>query len=281
MLPANLLGILFALITALVWGGGDYSGGVAARRHSQFQVMVLAALSGIALLLACTLLWGESFPTPRGIMWAALAGFSGAIGVASLYHALSLGNAAAVAPTAAVVSTVLPVLFTMITQGPPGAMRLAGFVLALLGIWLVTRISGQGAPLARQGIPLAWLAGAGFGGFFILIARADPTRVFTPLVVARLISLGLALLMVSARRASLPSPRSNPIALLAGLFDAGGNVFYLLARQFTRLDAAVVLSSLCPAVTVILAHYVSKQYVSRTQWMGVGLCLVAVALIAV
>ena len=281
MLPANLLGTLFALVTAFAWGGGDYSGGLATRRNSQFQVMVLAAVSGVALLLACTVLWGESFPSPRGIGWAALAGVSGAIGVASLYRALSVGSAAAVAPTSAVVSTVLPVLFTMVTEGLPGAMRLAGFALALLGIWLVTRISIPDDSLSRQGIPLAWLAGAGFGGFFILIARADPTRVFTPLVVARLISLGLALLMVLARRTSLPSPRSNPIALLAGLLDAGGNVFYLLARQFTRLDVAVVLSSLCPAVTVILAHYVSKQYVSRTQWMGVGLCLVAVALIAV
>ena len=281
MLPANLLGTLFALVTAFAWGGGDYSGGLATRRNSQFQVMVLAAVSGVALLLTCTVLWGESFPSPCGVLWAALAGVSGAIGVASLYRALSVGNAAAVAPTSAVVSTVLPVLFSMVTEGLPGAMRLAGFALALLGIWLVTRISIPSDPLARQGIPLAWLAGAGFGGFFILIARAEPGKVFTPLVVARLISLGLALLMVLARRTSLPSPRSNPIALLAGLLDAGGNVFYLLAQQFTRLDVAVVLSSLCPAVTVLLAHYVSKQYVSRTQWVGVGLCLVAVALIAV
>ena len=280
MLPANLLGILFALVTAFVWGGGDYSGGLATRRNSQFQVMVLAALSGIALLLACTVLWGESFPSPRGILWSALAGVSGAIGVAALYRALSLGDAAAVAPTAAVVSTVLPVLFSMLTEGLPGVVRLAGFALALLGIWLVTRTSIPGDPLSRQGIPLAWLAGAGFGGFFILIARAEPGKVFTPLVVARLISLGLALLMLLARRTSLPSPRSNPIALLAGVLDAGGNVFYLLARQFTRLDVAVVLSSLCPAVTVLLAHFISKQYVSRAQWMGVGLCLVAVALIA-
>ena len=275
-----MLGILFALTTAFVWGGGDFSGGLATRRHSQFQVLALSALSGIVLLVTSVVLWGESLPTPRGVLLAAIAGVSGATGVAALYRALSFGEAASVAPTAAVVSAVLPVLFSMFTEGLPGAMRLAGFLLAFLGIWLVSKSSTTGDQALQQGVLLACLAGVGFGGFFILIAQAEPGKVFTLLVVARLVSLGIALLMLRVRRLPLPSPGSNPIALLAGVLDAGGNVFYLLARQFTRLDVAVVLSSLCPAVTVLLAHYISKQYVSRAQWMGVGLCLVAVALIA-
>jgi drug/metabolite transporter (DMT)-like permease len=276
----NLLGILFALTTAFVWGGGDFSGGLATRRHSQFQVLALSALSGIVLLVTSVVLWGESLPTLRGVLLAAIAGVSGATGVAALYRGLSFGKAASVAPTAAVVSAVLPVLFSMFTEGLPGAMRLAGFLLAFLGIWLVSRSSAAGDPV-RQGILLACLAGVGFGGFFILIAQAEPGKVFTLLVVARLVSLGIALLMLRVRRLPLPSPGSNPIALLAGVLDAGGNVFYLLAKQFARLDVVVVLSSLCPAVTVLLARMVLKQDVSRAQWMGVGLCLIAVALIAV
>jgi len=281
MLPANLVGIMFALTTACVWGGGDFSGGLATRRNSQFQVLALSALSGIALLLAFTALWGESFPAPRGVFLAATAGVSGAIGVASLYRALSVGNAASVAPTAAVVSAALPVLFSMLTEGWPGVMRLAGFILAFLGIWLVSKPSTMGDQLVRQGILLACLAGVCLGGFFILIAQVEPGKVFTPLVVARSVSLCIALLMLLVRRTSVPSPGSNPSALLAGVLDAGGNVFYLLARQFTRLDVVVVLSSLCPAITVLLARIMLKQDVSVAQWMGVGLCLIAVALIAV
>jgi drug/metabolite transporter (DMT)-like permease len=95
------------------------------------------------------------------------------------------------------------------------------------------------------------------------------------------VSFGIALLMLLIRRMPLPSLNSNPIALLAGLLDAGGNVFYLLAKQFARLDVVVMLSSLYPAITVLLAWIVLKQAVSRAQWIGVALCLMAVALIAV
>jgi drug/metabolite transporter (DMT)-like permease len=139
----------------------------------------------------------------------------------------------------------------------------------------------MGDQLARQGILLACLAGVCLGGFFILIAQVEPDKVFTPLVISRSVSLCVALLMLLMRRTSVPSPSSNPAALLAGVLDAGGNIFYLLARQFTRLDVVVVLSSLCPAITVLLARIMLKQDVSVTQWTGVGLCLIAVALIAV
>jgi drug/metabolite transporter (DMT)-like permease len=73
---------------------------------------------------------------------------------------------------------------------------------------------------------------------------------------------------------------SNPVALLAGFLDAGGNALYMLARQYTREDIAVVLSSLYPAVNVLLAWMLFKEKVSRTQWFGVVLCVAAVALIS-
>jgi drug/metabolite transporter (DMT)-like permease len=74
---------------------------------------------------------------------------------------------------------------------------------------------------------------------------------------------------------------SNPIAIFAGFFDAGGNVFFLLAKQFTRLDVAAVLASMYPAVTVILACVILREKVSASQWRGVILCVIAIALIGI
>ena len=252
---------------------------MATRRSNQFQVLTLAALSGIAVLVVCALLRGEALPSPASAAWAMSAGAAGAVGIAALYRALSLGHAASVAPTAAVIGAALPVAFSSLVEGPPGTTRLAGFALALLGIWLVSRIAPQGKGLSRLGLALACLAGVGFGGFFILIAQVEPGLVFTPLIAARSLTFCTALLLLRVRRLAWPSPTSNPIALLAGVLDAGGNIFYLLAQQFTRLDVAAVLSSLYPAMTVLLACIILKEKVTRSQWLGVALCLAAIVFI--
>lgn len=279
MFSSHVLGVLFALTSALVWGSGDFSGGLATRRGNQFHVLMVSTFSGILLLLLCAAAWGESLPGPRSTMWAALSGVAGALGLASLYRGLALGYAASVAPVAAVVSAALPVLFSVATEGVPAPARLAGLALALLGIWLVSATAGD-ASQGAGGIGLALLAGLGFGGFFILLGQVEPGMLFSPLVVARGVSFSVALLLLWGRRLPLPSLPRNPIAIVAGMLDAGGNVFYLLARQHTRLDVAAVLSSLYPVTTVLLAALVLKERVSPLQWLGAAVCLGAVVLIA-
>jgi drug/metabolite transporter (DMT)-like permease len=128
---------------------------------------------------------------------------------------------------------------------------------------------------------LAFLSGIGFGGFFVFIAQVDREQVFAPILVARIVTLGIAFLMLKLHHISTPRLTSNPIALLAGVLDTGGNVFYLLATQFTRMDVAAVLASLYPASTVILATIILKERVTRTQWIGVSVCLMAVVLITI
>ena len=275
----NGLGIVLALISAVVWGSGDFSGGLAARKANPFQVLALSALSGLVILGGCVLVWREVWPSPGGMLWAGLAGGAAALGAAALYRGLSLGHAASVAPTAGVIGAALPVLFSIITQGWPGAERLAGFGLAFLGIWFVARAGAGAERVSREGFLLACLAGAGFGGFFILIAQIDPGTVFSSLIVARCVGLGIALLLLRVNRLPVPAIKAHPVALLAGVLDAGGNIFYVLARQYTRLDIAAVLSSLYPAATVILASLLLKEKISRGQLVGVGLCLVAIGLI--
>ena len=279
--PSDMLGIIFALSSALVWGSGDFSGGLASRKSSSFQVMALSALTGLMVLVAASLLWRETFPSLNGVLWSILAGVSGSVGIASLYRALAIGNAATVAPTSAVIGAALPVGFTILTRGIPAIPQLAGFLLAFLGIWLVSRSVTAESAVSRQGFLLACLAGVGFSGFFVFIAQVEPGKVFTPLIVSRSVMFLTALLLLRSNHLPLPAFRANPIALLAGVLDAGGNILFLLARQFTRLDTAVVLSSLYPASTVVLAAILLKEKVTRWQWMGVVLCLVAIVLITI
>jgi drug/metabolite transporter (DMT)-like permease len=276
-----LLGILFALTSSFVWGAADFSGGFATRRSNQFQVLALSALSGMVILAVCALLWREGFPGYHSLIWAILGGMAGAVGLAALYRGLSIGEAASVAPTAAVIGAALPVAFGIFSEGFPSAARLAGFILAFIGIWLVSRSAATESALSRQGFLLACLAGVGFGGFFILLGQVEPGKILTPLVVARGVEFITAILLIRVNRLSFPSLTSNPVALLAGVLDAGGNVFYLLAKQFIRLDVAAVLSSMYPASTILLASLVLKERVSRNQGAGVLVCLAAIALIII
>jgi drug/metabolite transporter (DMT)-like permease len=280
-LPASLLGVIFALTSACVWGGADFSGGFATRRSNQFQVLALAALSGMLILAICAVLWRESFPGGQSIVLAMLGGLAGAVGLAALYRGLSMGYVASVAPTAAVIGAALPVLFSILFEGTPSTAHLAGFALALLGIWLVSRPSTGDTAISRQGFLLACLAGLGFGGFFILIGQVEPGKIFVPLIVARAVEFCTAVLLIRFNRLSFPSLASNPFGLLAGMLDAGGNVFYLLARQFVRLDVAAVLSSMYPVTTILLAGLVLKEKVTRSQGIGILICLLAIALIVI
>jgi drug/metabolite transporter (DMT)-like permease len=279
-MPApQLIGILFALSSAFVWGGGDFSGGLAARRSHQFQVLALSAFSGILLLLVLAMLKGESLPSPTSALWAILAGVMGAVGMAALYRVLSSGHMASAAPTAAAIGAALPVAFNIWIEGLPTTAQLIGFALAFLGIGLTSQISFSNRGEFRQSFVLTVGAGVGFGCFFILIAQVERGLVFTPLIIARSIAFCLALLLLRVRHLPLISLTLNRTALVAGVLDAAGTAFYMLAKQFTRLDIAAMLTSLYPVITVLLAYLVLKETVTRAQWLGVGVCLTAIVLI--
>jgi drug/metabolite transporter (DMT)-like permease len=299
MPPSHLLGVVLALISATSWGGGDFSGGRAARRHNAIQVLALAALASLAVLMLLALLRGEHSLSAEGIGWSAAAGVSGALGTVLLYRGLARGGAATMAPTAAVVGAAVPVLFAALSQGLPGGLQLAGFAAGLGGITLVSRVppvspgpdgadspgsgSLNGMDAGHSGskeVGLAVLSGLGFGGFFVFISLGQEGQLFAPLIVSKLASLAVGLILMGRRRLPFPSPTSNPAALLAGVLDMGGNVFYLLARQLTRLDIAAVIASMYPAVTVLLARCLLHEEVSRHQWAGLVLCLLSVSLIA-
>lgn len=278
----NFLGVLSGISAALVWGGADFSGGIAARKQNQFQVLISTGISGLIILVTATLIRGEGMLDLASICWAAVAGLCGSFGIAALYRGLSMGNTVGVAPVAAVISTGLPVIYSLIFEGSPKITQFIGFALALVGIWLTSgadslKLGGK----AKESFILAFIAGMGFSGFFILIGQVEPGKIFSPLVVSRSMTLIVAICMIYFQRISMPSIFSNPIALFAGALDAGGNVFYMLAIQYTRLDVAVVLSSLCPAFTVILAALILKEKLSSLHWLGVVICLLAAALIAI
>jgi drug/metabolite transporter (DMT)-like permease len=274
-----LLTVVFGLAASLCWGSGDFNGGLASRRASASSVVIAAYVVGCALLIVLALLWREPLPTSADIFWGGLAGLAGAIGLIAFYSALSMGPMGIAAPISAMLTAALPVIFSAFVAGPPGALQLGGFVLALLAIGLISRSQGEsGRP---RGIGLALLAGCGFGCFFILISRVHAGATFWPLAVARVTSVVFLLALGGLRRQQLlPGKGVMLLVVLAGVLDAVGNAFFVLAAHTGRLDIAAVLSSLYPAATVLLAALVLRERVTRIQAIGILLALLAVPMIS-
>lgn len=277
---AEYLAVVYGLASALSWGAGDFSGGMASRRTSVYFVILLSQTVGALIMLLAALGLGEAVPAWTSLTVAALAGISGVVGLIALYKGLAGGTMSVVAPITAAVAAAVPVLVALLLEGWPSAWQMLGFGLALVAVWLLAQDSaGQRIELRSLSLPL--IAGAGFGFFFVLIDLASTEAVFLPLLAARLASLVLvAVVVLRHRHESRPSCSQIPLILLAGLFDTGGNVFFVLAAQAGRLDISAVLSSLYPATTVILAALILKESISQRQRTGLLAALAALALIA-
>jgi drug/metabolite transporter (DMT)-like permease len=271
--------VLFGLAASLCWGSGDFSGGLASRRTNATSVVIAAYAVGLVLMVILALIWQEQLPSLQDILWGGLAGFAGGLGLITFYSALAIGRMGIAAPVSAVLTAGIPVIFSAFTAGLPGLLQLGGFVLALLAIVLISRPERtKGSP---EGIWLALLSGCGFGCFFILISRVSHAETFWPLAIARFSSV-LLLLVVAWMRRQQPLSRTmvTPLVLLAGILDALGNAFFVLAAHTGRLDIAAVLSSLYPAATVLLATIVLRERMTRIQAIGILVALVSVPLIS-
>ncbi|HLZ21689.1 MAG TPA: DMT family transporter [Ktedonobacterales bacterium] len=271
--------VFFGLAASLCWGSGDFSGGLASRRAKVSSVVISAYAVGFVLLIILALITREPFPQPMDVLWGVLAGVVGVLGLLAFYSALASGKMGIAAPISAVLTASLPVLFSAVTVGLPSLLRLGGFGIALLAIGIISRPERTGGSL--RGTGLSVLAGCGFGCFFILISRVSAGATFWPLAMARFSSVALLLIVLLRRRETiLPGRAVAPLVVLAGILDASGNAFFVLAAHSGRLDVAAILSSLYPAATVILAAIVLRERVTRVQGIGILLVLAAIPMIS-
>jgi drug/metabolite transporter (DMT)-like permease len=276
----NIFGAVLALLGGLVWGGGDFVGGLASRRANSLHVLVVGGAAGSAALTILAMLWGEGWPDSVSVFYGALAGLAGLLGLSMLYRGLAAGKASVVAPVSTILSQALPVLYAIGSSGWPKATQIAGFMLAIAGCALVSRgHAADGAGGARSALLTGIVSGAGFGIFLIVISWTSDRHVFGSLVAARGALIVVALSLIALSRQRVTAAALSASALVAGVLDAGGNALYLLARQFTRLDIAVVLGSLYPVSTILLSRIFLREHVAAVQWVGIVLCAIAVALI--
>ncbi len=269
----------YSLTAVGVWGTSDFLGGVGARRANAFLFTAIVHLSGLVLVATLALMTDAPFPRTAGLVWALIAGAVGGIALALFYRSLATGNMGLAAPVAAVLGAAIPTLVTAFAEGFPGYRHLFGFILAGVGVWLISRTeSGVGRP---RGLGMAVLAGIGFAGFYLCIHRAGNGSALWIASCSRLGALMVtgAIVLFGRHLRAVAAPVLS-IALVAGILDISGTAVFIHASQIGRLDDAVVLSSLYPAVTVLLARIFLHEHFSRARTLGMVAALAAVPMIA-
>ena len=277
------MAVLLGLLAAVTYGTADFLGGYATKRSGVFSVVVVSQICGSALIVLAIPFFADGYDA-ASFGWGMASGVAGGIGVTFFYAALAAGRMSQIAPVTAVEAACVPVIYGLVSGERPGAAPLVGIALALIAVALVS----SGGPESetrtkdeRRGLLLALGAGIGFGLFFVLLDRAGDESGIWPLVGARGASISIVLLVALVAKQTLrPSPGSMPVIAAAGLFDVAANLSYLLASRVGLLSLVAVLTSMYPAMTVILARFVLQERMHKAQIAGVAVAAVAVTLIA-
>ena len=299
---------VFALAAALLYGSADFLGGAATRRAHVLSVLMVSATAGMAVVLAAALVGGGT-PRVAGIGWGICAGAAGGVGFMFFYSGLATGPMSVVAPLSGLVSTVVPVAAALAVGERPGPRVYAGALACVVAIVAVSSGGGQAPPEppgtgtradpdspARRGVPGASrraargigygiASGAAFGMFFLFIRNGGESGALWPVAVARVtgtLIVGLAAAGTRTRPAGWrPDARLFLAALGAGVLDAGANVCYVLATRAGLFGLAIVLTSLYPGVTVLLARFLLGERMRWAQRAGLALAAAGVLLVTV
>jgi drug/metabolite transporter (DMT)-like permease len=275
--------VAYSVTAVFLWGASDFAGGFGSRRANAFVLTAFSHICALALMVAVAIAIGGTFPDRASIAWALLAGALGGFSLAVFYGALAAGRMGLTAPIAALLGAAIPTMVDIALEGAPSRWSIGGFGLAIFAIWLITRPEAPGENDDSghpKGVVTAALAGVGFAGFYLCIHQASGSPAWVA-AISRVGSLTATAIAVAVVRPSLAMDRpAVGLGVLAGFFDITASALFIYANQHGRLDEAVVITSLYPAITVLLARIFLKEHFSRWKFIGLLAALAAVPLIS-
>lgn len=303
-----MLTVILGLSGALVFGSGDFLGGMASKRMGAFLATGIAGIVGLFVLI------GLTFVIPGHVSagtfwWGLLSGVAGALAILLLYAALAIGPMSILSPLGALISAIFPVIWAIVVSHE--TLAWFGYLalgLGAIAIVLVAFTPEKNAVKPRlRGIIFASVSGLLIGVFLIIMDQVPADSGLYPLVFNRFVNIGImfsavgimALLRWAHRRGLLGRDGQaradlavgdagrvdvkNGIlfALGCGVLDSVGNALLLLGIQSGNLSVMSVLTAMYPAGTIILAAIVLREKITKLQLVGMVLALTAAGLLAV
>lgn len=307
-----MLAVLLAVVTAIGFGGSDYAAGLAARQASAIRVTVVAQVTYAAALVSIVPFASDQIPSLGSMVWGATAGIGGVAGAVALYQGFRYTAFSVASSVSAVTAVAFSVIAGLALGERPDALSLAGIALtvpAIVGVSISVPQPNMGwndgsdvvAPDAdgdssagradrvglsatgRHAAGIFWglTAGIGFGLLLIGLNRAGSTTDLWPLAIAGLAGvLTITLIAASTRQVRLPPAGACWLSVLTGVTAAAGALAYFLATHWGLLAVTAVISSLYPAVTIVLARILSGERLTMFRIIGLCFAAAAVGLIA-
>ena len=295
-----MLAIVLALASAIGYGASDFAAGLASRRAGVIQVTLLASAVSALAVTAALPLAAPHRPAAASLAWGAAAGLGGTTGALALYLGFRQAAFSVAGPISAVGAAGFSVLAGLLLGERPTTLALIGIVLALPAI-VGTAASAAGGTVASAasaepasaassatagrpiaGAALGLVAGACFALLFIGLNRAGSGSGLWPVAATQVTELIAALAVaVATRNVRLPAARARLLAVLTGATGAAGTILFFFASHEGFLAVTAVLTSLYPAVTIVLARTVLGERLTRLRLAGLTLAAACVALIAV
>jgi drug/metabolite transporter (DMT)-like permease len=269
--------IVLGLLASLLIGGSDFLGARSAGRTTALQTTTAAFLGGAVAAALYSPILGT--PSGRDLLLGAASRVLVAVALTTLWRAYTVSSIGVAAPLAAVVSTVLPVLFDTVRGEVPGVLGWLGVVVGIVALFLTSWAPGVTG--TTQGVLLGAGSGVFFAAMFLIAVEASDESGTWPIVTQRATAFVLALIAAAVIRQRPFGPLApTRWSLVAGVLGASGVAAVVYGGQRYPLTPVVVSGSMYPAVAIALGWLFLHQRLTQRQIAGLVMALVGVALIA-
>jgi len=274
---------LLALISSLLWGTADFEGGRLSKKHAPIAVLgfsqVIGLLFGISIVAVSGDWHAHAFGDGGYFIPGVCAGFLGYFGLICLYAGLASGNMGVVSPISSL-SAVVPLSYALLHGDSLSTITTIGVVLALGGAFCAS------GPELSQGLPIRPLllaigAAIGFGTALTFISIGSQSSALMTMVTMRaatfIVTIGIALRF---RTTGDFTKSDYPSLIFMGVADFLANLLLGVACNNGSVSVAMVLGSMYPIATALLAFKFLKERLHKVQYVGIVLAVSGVALIS-
>lgn len=278
-----MLSITLSIVACFGWGIADFIGGLKSRSLPTLIILIISTLTGIFLLVGILLFSDIPFPHDPLLFWAIPAGFIGVGAMFLLYRSLALGTMSVLAPISAT-GVILPVVWGIFSGDTLSGFCIMGIVIAVIGSLLAVMEKDpkkKGKKLTK-GIGLA--AGSAFfvGLYFITMDMACTYHPVWASMIMRSSTLLFLIPLIFFTKTSVRISRTHlPLICFMGIMDTVAAFCFAMATFKGMLSQVAVISSLYPAVTILLSTIITGERIQKIQVSGVILALAGVTLISV